>query len=209
MTLKSIVVATRNKGKAAEFRDMLAPLGYEVLSLLDLPEADAMPDVVEDGDTFAANAEKKAREAARALGRPALADDSGLVVDRLGGAPGVYSARYAGEPSDDARNNAKLLRELAAAGEPRETGEGAIALSAARFVCVLALHDPETNETTFAEGACEGFILDEARGSGGFGYDPLFYAPSLGKTFGEASAAEKHAISHRGAALRALAEKLR
>ncbi|HZG76303.1 MAG TPA: XTP/dITP diphosphatase [Paenibacillus sp.] len=205
---KTIVVATRNKGKAAEFRDMLAPLGYEVLSLLDLPDG-AAPDVEEDGDTFAANAEKKAREAARALGRPTLADDSGLVVDRLGGAPGVYSARYAGEPSDDARNNAKLLAELATAGEPREVSGGATALSAARFVCVLALHDPGTNETTFAEGACEGYILNEARGTSGFGYDPLFYVPSLGKTFGEATPEEKHAISHRGAALRALAEKLR
>ncbi len=204
---KSIVVATRNKGKAAEFRDMLAPLGYEVLSLLDLPDG-AAPDVEEDGDTFAANAEKKAREAAIALGRPTLADDSGLAVDALGGAPGVYSARYAGEPSDDARNNAKLLRELGVAGERREVAARTTALSAARFVCVLALYDPETNGTTFAEGVCEGYVLDQARGAGGFGYDPLFYVPSLGKTFGEASAAEKHAISHRGAALRALVAKL-
>ncbi|WP_309120330.1 XTP/dITP diphosphatase [Paenibacillus sp.] len=206
---KTIVVATRNKGKAAEFREMLAPLGYEVLSLLDMPDS-AAPDVVEDGATFAANAEKKARSAAAALGRPALADDSGLVVDALNGAPGVYSARYAGEDADDARNNEKLLRELAARGERREgVAPGAAALSAARFVCTLALHDPETNETTFAEGSCEGFILDEARGAGGFGYDPLFYSPALGKTFGEATPEEKHRLSHRGQALRALAEKLR
>ncbi|TLS53487.1 XTP/dITP diphosphatase [Paenibacillus antri] len=206
---KTIVVATRNKGKAAEFREMLAPLGYEVLSLLDMPDS-AAPDVVEDGATFAANAEKKARSAAAALGRPALADDSGLVVDALDGAPGVYSARYAGENADDARNNEKLLRELAARGERREdVAPGAAALSAARFVCALALHDPETNETTFAEGACEGFILDEARGAGGFGYDPLFYSPALGKTFGEATPEEKHRLSHRGQALRAMAEKLR
>jgi len=205
---KSIVVATRNRGKAAEFRDMLAPLGFEVLSLLDLPEG-AAPDVEEDGDTFAANAEKKARAAAAALGRPALADDSGLCVDALDGAPGVYSARYAGEPSNDERNNEKLLRELQTRGARRDVAPGVAALSPARFVCVLALHDPEAGETVFAEGACEGFIVAETRGAGGFGYDPLFYVPELGKTFGEATAEEKHALSHRGRALRALAEKLR
>ncbi|HZG56502.1 XTP/dITP diphosphatase [Paenibacillus sp.] len=204
---KSIVVATRNRGKAAEFREMLAPLGYEVLSLLDLPDG-ASPDVEEDGDTFAANAEKKARAAAQALGRPALADDSGLCVDALDGAPGVYSARYAGEPSDDARNNAKLLAELASRGA-RAGAAPVEALSAARFVCALALYDPDADRTVFAEGSCEGWIVPETRGAGGFGYDPLFYVEALGKTFGEASSEEKHAVSHRGAALRALAEKLR
>ncbi|MCI3923578.1 RdgB/HAM1 family non-canonical purine NTP pyrophosphatase [Paenibacillus sp. TRM 82003] len=208
---ESIVVATRNAGKAAEFRAMLGPLGIEVLSLLDLP-GDAVPDVVEDGDTFAANAEKKARAAAVALGRPALADDSGLCVDALGGEPGVYSARYAGEPSSDARNNEKLLRELAARSPRDPSGaageEPPRALSAARFRCALALHDPATGETTFAEGACEGVIIAEARGSGGFGYDPLFYVPALGKTFAELDKPEKNRLSHRGEALRVLAAKL-
>lgn len=203
---ESIVVATRNAGKAAEFRAMLAPLGIEVLSLLDLPDG-AVPDVVEDGDTFAANAEKKARAAAVALGRPALADDSGLCVDALGGEPGVYSARYAGEPSSDARNNEKLLRELASRGA-REPAGGEGALSAAQFRCALALHDPETGETLFAEGACEGVILAAPRGEGGFGYDPLFYVPAVGKSFAELDKAEKNRLSHRGEALRALAAKL-
>ncbi|HZG87105.1 XTP/dITP diphosphatase [Paenibacillus sp.] len=206
--LKSIVIATRNKGKAAEFRDMLSPLGIEVLSLLDLPEG-AAPDVVEDGETFAANAEKKARAAAEALGRPALADDSGLCVDELDGAPGVYSARYAGEPSDDARNNEKLLRELAAIGAEHTTADGVAALSPARFVCALALYIPEQGRTIPAEGAVEGAIVPEPRGTGGFGYDPLFYVPGLGKTFGEAAPEEKHRVSHRGKALLELAEKLK
>jgi len=204
---ESIVIATRNAGKAAEFRAMLAPLGIEVLSLLDLPEG-ASPEVEEDGETFAANAEKKARAAAAALGRPALADDSGLCVDALDGAPGVYSARYAGEPSNDARNNEKLLRELAARGAKTEAADGTPALSRARFVCALALHDPATGETSFAEGECEGVIVPEARGDGGFGYDPLFYVPELGKTFAQLDKDEKNRISHRGRAMRAFADEL-
>jgi len=207
----SIVIATRNKGKAQEFRSLLAPLGIEVLSLLDL-SASAVPEVEEDGETFAANAEKKARAAALALGRPALADDSGICVDALDGAPGVYSARYAGEPSDDARNNAKLLRELAEkVPQPAELN-GVTVLSTARFVCVLALYIPSKDgggRTIFAEGECEGVIIPEPRGEGGFGYDPLFYVPELGKTFSELTREEKNQISHRGRALRAFVEKLR
>jgi XTP/dITP diphosphohydrolase len=206
--LESIVIATRNAGKVAEFRAMLTPLGIEVLSLLDLPDG-AAPDVEEDGDTFAANAEKKARAAAIALGRPALADDSGLCVDALDGEPGVYSARYAGEPSTDARNNEKLLSELAARAPGRIDLDGTEALSGARFVCALALHDPSTGETTFAEGACEGFIIGEPKGSEGFGYDPLFYLPALGKTFAELEKSEKNKLSHRGEALRAFTDKLK
>jgi XTP/dITP diphosphohydrolase len=204
----SIVIATRNAGKAAEFRAMLSPLGIEVLSLLDLPN-EAVPEVVEDGDTFAANAEKKARAAAVALGRPALADDSGLCVDALDGEPGVFSARFAGEPSTDARNNEKLLRELASRARGRIEVEGAVALSGARFVCALALYDPSTGETMFAEGACKGFILGEPRGEGGFGYDPLFYVPALRKTFAELDKAEKNQLSHRGQALRVFIDKLK
>lgn len=203
----TIVVATRNGGKAAEFRSMLGPLGYEVLTLADLAET-AVPEVEEDGETFAENALKKARTAALALNLPALADDSGLCVDALGGAPGVRSARYAGEPSDDARNNAKLLDELRTRGAEALASDGTPALSAARFVCALALYDPADGGTVAAEGECAGWIVSEARGSGGFGYDPLFYVPALGKTFGEAAPEEKHRLSHRGAALRALAAKL-
>jgi XTP/dITP diphosphohydrolase len=175
---------------------------------LDLPN-EAVPEVVENGDTFAANAEKKARAAAIALGRPALADDSGLCVDALDGEPGVYSARYAGEPSSDARNNEKLLLELASRSRQRINIADAEVRSGARFICALALHNPATGETTFAEGACEGFILTEPRGAGGFGYDPLFYVPALGKTFAELDKAEKNQLSHRGQALRVLTEKLK
>lgn len=208
MSLSSIVIATRNQGKAEEFRTLLSPLGIEVLSLLDLP-ASAVPEIEEDGETFAANAAKKARTAAVALNLPALADDSGLCVDALGGEPGVYSARYAGEPADDAKNNAKLLRELAARSAERLPVEGAEALSTARFVCVLALYIPSTGETVFAEGACDGVIISEPRGTGGFGYDPLFYVPELGKTFAELSPEEKNAVSHRGKALRKFAEEMK
>ncbi|WP_199618414.1 XTP/dITP diphosphatase [Paenibacillus alkalitolerans] len=188
----SIVIATRNAGKAAEFRSMLAPLGIEVRSLLDIDAK--LPEVEEDGETFADNAEKKARAAAEALGVPALADDSGLCVDALNGAPGVRSARYAGAGSSDEQNNAKLLSELSR----EERGES----SGARFVCALALHDPSARETLHAEGACEGVIVREPRGTNGFGYDPLFYVPELGKTFAEMSDEEKNLISHRGRALR-------
>lgn len=208
MSIASIVIATRNKGKAEEFRTLLSPLGIEVLSLLDLPDA-AVPETVEDGDTFAANAEKKARTAALALGQPALADDSGLCVDALNGEPGVYSARYAGETADDARNNAKLLQELAARAAERPNVEGAEALSTARFECVLALYIPSTGETVFAEGSCEGVVIAEPRGEGGFGYDPLFYVPELGKTLAELSREEKNRISHRGQALRKFVEEMK
>lgn len=209
-----VVVATRNAGKAEEFRALLAPLGIEVKSLLDMPES-AVPDVVEDGDTFEANAEKKARAAALALNCPALADDSGLCVDALNGEPGVYSARYAGEPSNDRSNNEKLLRELAARAQNKPTVEGVEALSPARFVCALALYIPgdggdrDSARTIFAEGSCEGVIISEPRGDGGFGYDPLFYVFEFGRTFAELSREEKNRISHRGKALRAFVEKVK
>ncbi|WP_274363833.1 RdgB/HAM1 family non-canonical purine NTP pyrophosphatase [Paenibacillus thermotolerans] len=207
--VSKLVVATRNKGKAAEFRTLLAPLGIEVLSLLEA--GGAVPEVDEDRETFAGNAEKKARAAAEALGLPALADDSGLCVDALGGEPGVRSARYAGEPSSDERNNAKLLRELAAAreaGGATSGGGGDVALSPARFVCALALYDPATGETVRAEGSCEGVIVPEPRGESGFGYDPLFFVPELGKTFAEMTEEEKNRISHRGRALAQLRSEL-
>ncbi|WP_127578685.1 non-canonical purine NTP pyrophosphatase [Paenibacillus koleovorans] len=239
----TVVVATRNAGKVKEFAHRFGQLGLTVKSLADY---EALPDIVEDGETFAANAEKKAATIARMLGLPVLADDSGLCVDALGGAPGVFSARYAGEPSDDGANNRKLLAELgrmrmapgaagasvgasaaatlaesgsggesnceaedaAASAAMQEAPAGASALSAARFVCALALHDPATAATLHAEAACEGVIIDAPRGEHGFGYDPLFYVPAFGRTMAELTLDEKNAISHRGLAIERLLEKL-
>jgi XTP/dITP diphosphohydrolase len=199
---KTLVVATRNRGKTREFAALFEPLGWEVRSLNDY---DRVPDIVEDGDTFAANALIKARAAAFALGVPALADDSGLCVDALDGAPGVYSARYAGEPTDDSANNAKLIAELQRRGAllaPASAGRPAL-LSAARFVCALAYVEPG-GRVLAAEGVCEGAIIAEARGTNGFGYDPHFYVPDLGLTMAELTAGQKNAISHRAQALRQL-----
>ncbi|GIO12559.1 hypothetical protein J19TS2_21140 [Cohnella xylanilytica] len=208
---ETLLIATRNKGKTKEFREAFAALGVQVKDLNEVP---GVPDIEETGDTFAANALIKAKAASEATGLPALADDSGLCVDALGGAPGVYSARYAGEGAGDAANNAKLLRELAALGEPLadlpspEGLPGARLLSRARFVCSLVLYEPRTGEQIVAEGAAEGFIADTASGSGGFGYDPLFYLPEFGRSMADISVAEKNRISHRGKALRLLLEKL-
>lgn len=195
---RPLVFATRNKGKLVELRALLP--GVVVRSLDELDHA--VPEVVEDQDTFAGNASKKAREVARATGCPALADDSGLEVDALGGAPGVWSARYAGEPSNDAANNAKLLAALAGVPPERRT---------ARFRAVLALADPAGplgDRVITADGACEGVILDAPRGTGGFGYDPLFFAPELGQTFAEAGVGPKSDLSHRARAMRAMRQQL-
>ncbi|KIL40287.1 purine NTP phosphatase [Gordoniibacillus kamchatkensis] len=197
---KTLVVATKNRGKAREFSALFEPLGWEVRSLNDY---DRFPDIVEDGDTFAANALIKARAVVAALGVPALADDSGLCVDALDGAPGVYSARYAGEPADDAANNAKLIAELKRRGAllaPAEAGRPAL-LSAARFVCALAYAEPGGRVRT-AEGVCAGAIVADARGANGFGYDPHFYLPEFGLTMAELTAEQKNAVSHRAQALR-------
>jgi XTP/dITP diphosphohydrolase len=163
-----------------------------------------VPDVIEDADTFAGNAAKKAREVSAATGLPALADDSGLEVDALGGAPGVYSARYAGAGHDDAANNAKLLAALAGVPSARRT---------ARFRAVLALADVGGalgSEVITADGACEGVILEAPRGTGGFGYDPLFFAPELGMTFAEAGVGRygKRDLSHRARAMQAIKPRL-
>jgi XTP/dITP diphosphohydrolase len=185
---KHILVATRNRGKLAEIREILAAPDLELLS----PEAVGnLPEVEEDGDTFEANAIKKAVTLARASGMLTLADDSGLEVDALGGEPGVYSARYAGEPSNDAANNAKLLASLL--GETNRRG---------RFRCVIALATPD-GECATVDGCCEGRIAEAPQGQGGFGYDPLFVPDGYTQSFGELEAAVKHRISHRGAALRA------
>jgi XTP/dITP diphosphohydrolase len=184
----NIVIATRNRHKLEEIHAILGIRGLVVKSALDFPD---VPDVVEDGATFEANAQKKAVELARATGLCALADDSGLEVDALGGAPGVFSARYAGEPPDYAANNEKLLRELA--GKTNRT---------ARFRCVLALARPD-GRVRFVDGRCEGKIIGALRGAKGFGYDPLFVPDGFSLTFAEMPAEEKNKISHRACALAA------
>lgn len=188
-----LVVATRNAHKLAEIREMLADAEIRVLDLDAFPDA---PEVVEDRNTFDGNARKKAVELAVYTGHWALADDSGLEVDALNGAPGVYSARYAGEPADHAANNRKLLAALA--GETNRR---------ARFRCVIALASPDGACRTVA-GTCEGHMADSFRGEKGFGYDPLFIPDGYAVTFAELSQSEKNGISHRGRALAAARDVL-
>lgn len=197
---RRLVFATRNAGKLTELRLLLADLSgaIEVLSALDL----ALPEVVEDAPTFAGNAAKKAREVSVWTGLPSLADDSGLEVDALGGAPGVISARYAGPEQDDRRNNDKLLAELKGVPPERRT---------ARFRSALALADatgPLADRLLTSDGVCEGVILTAPRGTGGFGYDPLFFAPELGCTFAEAGNGPKNHFSHRARAMKAIRPRL-
>lgn len=185
-----LVLATRNPGKVAELHARLAGLPVELVSAADVDDA---PEVDEDRETLRGNAEKKARALHAHTGLPALADDTGLEVDALDGAPGVYSARFAGPDADDAQNRAHLVRQLDGADD-----------RAARFRTVLAFVDGEGVE--FFDGVCEGHLLREERGSGGFGYDALFVpADGDGRTFAEMDKAEKNRISHRGRALDAFA----
>ena len=193
-----ILVATTNQGKLAEVQAFLRNLPLRIVSLKSLVNP---PAVVEDGQTFEENALKKARTLAEFSGLLTLADDSGLEVDALDGAPGIYSARYAGEEGDDDRNNEKLLCELEKVPADRRT---------ARFVCALALCLPRAEggkEWTVRE-SCEGRIAFALNGSNGFGYDPLFFYPPFDKTFGEIGREIKATVSHRGKALKRLAEKL-
>lgn len=190
-----VVLATRNRGKLVEIVRLLGE-SIARARLVTIDEIAPTARLDEDGDTFEANALQKARMASAATGRPAIADDSGLEVDALGGAPGVYSARYAGEPSDDARNNAKLLDALK--DIPVEN-------RSARFRCVAAYVDPARGIELVRNGACEGEVLTSPRGTLGFGYDPLFLVPRLGKTMAELPIDEKNQLSHRAAAFRALA----
>ncbi len=194
---RCVLVATSNSGKLRDFAGAAAPFGIVVANL---PNLSSLPEVVEDGITFEENARKKAESYSLAVpGELVIADDSGLEIDALGGAPGVRSARYAaGEPrtaecnTEDEANNACVLRELAGVAEEKRI---------ARFVCVLAVaRDGQTLQ--IFRGAAEGVILDAPRGQNGFGYDPIFYFPQIGKTFAELSAAEKARYSHRGAAFR-------
>lgn len=193
--MRRIVLASRNPGKIREIEAMLAGLGITLLSLNDYPE---LPGIVEDGKSFLENALIKARVVAEATGETVLADDSGLEVDALRGAPGIYSARYAGNDADDSQNNAKLLDVLR--GVP--TAE-----RGAAFRCVLVLYSPDGRYDAF-EGRWEGRIAESPAGEGGFGYDPLFFLPAEGLTAAQFLPEVKNRISHRGRAFAKLREKL-
>lgn len=191
-----IILATQNQGKVLELRELLVNEEIEVLSLLDIKD---WVDVEETGVTFADNAALKAREAVRRTGLIALADDSGLEVDALNGAPGVYSARYAGEPKDDERNTDKLLQLLEMIPQDKRT---------ARFRCALVMATP-FGEEYLTEGAVEGQILTQRRGLNGFGYDPVFYLQEFARTMAELTLSEKNTLSHRAQAYRKVIPILR
>ncbi|MFF3101562.1 XTP/dITP diphosphatase [Viridibacillus arvi] len=192
--MKQVVIATKNKGKAKDFEAIFGPLGFEVVTLFDVaPDLE----IEETGTTFEENAILKAETVANLLGKIVIADDSGLQIDALNGEPGVYSARYAGDHDDEA-NMKKALKNLEGVKEEDRT---------ARFCCALAIAGPN-QETTTVFGTCEGLILTEKRGTNGFGYDPIFFVPQLNKAMAELTPAEKGAISHRGNAIRLLADQL-
>ncbi|MFW6265020.1 MAG: XTP/dITP diphosphatase [Bacillota bacterium] len=197
---RKLLVASGNKGKVREIKKYLEDLGdnlkFEILSMDSFPQ---LAEVIEDGDTFKANALKKARTRAGETGLISLADDSGLVVECLNGEPGVYSARYAGENASDEDNNNKLIKELEKYSfEERK----------AYFKCVMALLDPDRNIEIVVEGECPGFIQLEPRGDNGFGYDPLFFLPDYNKTMAELSLEEKNEISHRAKALKKMKKEV-
>ena len=193
--MMELLVATRNKGKLKEIQRLLADTGIIVKGL---DECGDLPDVVEDGDTFSANAYKKASTMAQLTNYVTLADDSGLAVEALDGQPGIYSARYAGDSASDADNNRKLLEDMV--DVPFNHRQAA-------FHCVLALCTPDGNCQLF-EGRLDGMILEQARGDGGFGYDPLFMIPEYGRTLAELPLDIKNRISHRGQAFKRLVEYL-
>jgi XTP/dITP diphosphohydrolase len=183
---RPIVLATRNEGKIREYRDLFSRLNVTIKGLEDFG---SIPDVEEDGKTFEENAVKKALETAKSVGLPAMADDSGLVVKSLGGLPGVRSARYAGEGAGDEQNNAKLLEAMRGKRQRQ-----------ASFICVIALAVP-SGQTLLFKGRCDGVIAEKCKGRGGFGYDPVFYFPPMGKTFAQLSRPEKNRVSHRRKAM--------
>lgn len=192
---RTLILASNNAGKLKEFGALLAPLDFDLHTQgeFNVPEAE------EPHITFVENAIAKARHASRLTGLPALADDSGVCVNALGGAPGVYSARFAGEPKSDQRNNDKLIADLASHAD-----------KSAYYYCVLVfVRHADDPQPVIADGRWEGEMIATARGQGGFGYDPYFLIPSLQKTAAELTAEEKNRLSHRGQALRALIEKLR
>jgi XTP/dITP diphosphohydrolase len=186
--LRTIVLASRNKKKAREVAEILAPAGFSVIPVTEFPD---VPEVEEDGLTFADNAAKKASEVARALNRWVIGEDSGLQVDALGGAPGIYSARFSGPGATDTSNNQKLMAELSAVPDAKR-GAG--------YLCSVALSDPAGKIRIACEGTCRGRILSEASGNGGFGYDPYFLIPEYHMTFGQLSSVVKHRLSHRARA---------
>lgn len=187
--MKKIIFATKNIGKLNEFTRLMAKYDLEVLSLIDI---NYEAEIIEDGVTFEENALIKARTIAEQYNSPVIADDSGLIIDALDGAPGVYSAIYAGDHASDDENIVKVLAELADVEASKRT---------ARFVCVLAIVDANGKEIVVS-GECEGEILTKKRGLKGFGYDPIFYLPQLGKTMAELSRDEKNALSHRANAFK-------
>ena len=188
-----LVIASNNKNKIAEFQSVLSDLDIEIVSL---DHFGPIPSAIEDGETFEENAYKKALHISKILGLPALADDSGLVVEALSGRPGVYSARYSGPNASDEDNCKKLLKELAGVNNRN-----------AYFQCVLSLAVPSGPALTYI-GRCYGTIVDKKSGNNGFGYDPIFYFEKLGKTFAELSMEEKNLVSHRGKALAELKSEL-
>jgi XTP/dITP diphosphohydrolase len=193
--MKRLVLASSNAGKLREFRELLAPLGIEVVPQAELD----VPDAREPHSTFVENALSKARNAARHTGLPALADDSGICAAALGGEPGVHSARFGGEPRSDARNNERLVELLFNQADRR-----------AHYYCVVVLvRHAEDPEPLIAEGRWHGEVIDGPRGTGGFGYDPYFFVPALGKTAAELEPTRKNALSHRGKAFARLIALLR
>ena len=189
---QTLVLATQNAGKIREIVDLLTPFPVELKNLNDFGP---IPPIEEDGDTFDDNAYKKASVTAHILGLPALSDDSGLIIEALDGAPGVYSSRYAGENASDTQRCQKILNEMKGKTNRK-----------AAFECVLSVAVPSGPALTY-EGRCEGLITDKPQGHNGFGYDPIFYYPPLKKTFAELSREEKNRVSHRGKCLRQLRDE--
>ena len=194
--MDKVVIATGNPGKAKEFQEFFAPYKIKVETLLDHPEVGDIPEI---GTTFVENATIKATEAAKILHLPVITDDSGLEVDALNGAPGIYSARYAGLEKDDAANRRKLLSDLAAVPEEKRQG---------RFICVLAVANGQGEKVAEFQGTLEGMILTNEQGNNGFGYDSLFYVPKFNQTTAEMTTEEKGKISHRGRAMQKLQKAL-
>ena len=190
---QTIVLATRNKGKTREITALLKDFPVEIK---DLDDFGPIPEVIEDGKTFDDNAYKKASFTSRILGYPAMADDSGLCVEALGGAPGIFSARYAGENATDQDNVKKVLEDLK--GQKNRN---------ASFKCVISIAVPTGAALTY-EGECKGIIIDEPAGANGFGYDPVFFYPELNKTFAQLTIDQKAGVSHRGQALREIADEM-
>jgi XTP/dITP diphosphohydrolase len=194
--MKTVIIATKNKGKAKEFERMFHLLGFEVKTLLDYADIE---DIEETGTTFEENAIIKAEAVSNITGQVVISDDSGLIVDALNGAPGIYSARYAGSEKNDEANMDKVLEELKDIPDAERT---------ARFYCALAVAFPD-RETITVNGTCEGTILKERRGGYGFGYDPIFFVTELGKAMAELAPEQKSIISHRAKALQKLEELLK